>query len=224
MTTNQLTNASLFTLAAFAGSAHAAFDLQITEIWPGQAGSDITEDWIEVTNFGDMAWTAATDGDLFVEDASGDDGITDAVMVQGLLSIAPWESAIILHEDDGTGAATFNADWGNPGVAVGYADGGGIGLGGSDDSYLFLADGTLLDTAGYPDTDGSPTETESWDVLLGDWSTISNASAAYASTALGGDNDDTPAIGSPGTAVPEPATAALFGLSAAACFGMRRRA
>ncbi|MEZ6193956.1 MAG: hypothetical protein R3C45_22145 [Phycisphaerales bacterium] len=222
MTFNKLmAAATIVTTGVLAGQVRAAFDLRITEIWSGQDGADITEDWIEVTNYGDLVWTAATDGDLYVEDASGSDGITDAVLVQGLTGIAPGESVIILFEDDGTGAATFNAAWGDPGVSVGYADGGGIGLGGSgDDSYLFLAGGTLLDSAGYPDTGGSPTETESWDVLLGTWSTIGNASDAYASTALGGAGADTPAIGSPGAIVPEPAALMLIGLSGLAA--MRR--
>src|SRR5690606_4368767 len=36
-----------------------SFDLKVTEIWVGQDGTDITGDWFEITNFGEVAWTAA---------------------------------------------------------------------------------------------------------------------------------------------------------------------
>lgn len=43
-------------LARFALPA-AAFNIQVSEIWPGQDGSDVTEDWFEIVNIGNtVSW------------------------------------------------------------------------------------------------------------------------------------------------------------------------
>jgi|GEM_PF-1969929 len=82
--------ACLSTQAAF-----AAFDLRVTEVWPGNtAGDDLTDDWFEVTNFGDMPWVASTDGDLYFEDDSADADRAD--LISGVASIAPGESVIFV--------------------------------------------------------------------------------------------------------------------------------
>ncbi|PHI20300.1 hypothetical protein CEQ90_08935 [Lewinellaceae bacterium SD302] len=56
---------------------NAQFDLQVTEIFPGQTGSDLTEDWFEVTNVGDQAWISGVDGDLYYDDESADPAVAD---------------------------------------------------------------------------------------------------------------------------------------------------
>jgi hypothetical protein len=210
--------------------AQAAFDLQITEIWSGQDGPDITADWTEIHNYGDMAWTAAIDGDLFIEDESGNNGISGAILVQGILSIGPGETAIILHEDD-TKTTFFDA-W-NPAKTqnldlIGFADGSGIGLGGGGDSvYLFLAGGALLDSESYPDTGDSPLETESWDVNAGDWSFVGDTAGSVESFATAGDSGLVPAVASPGMvapAIPEPTSLLVFVGLVAAAASQRKRA
>lgn len=45
--------AALSLLLALTTVVQAAFDLQVSEIWTGQAGSDVTEDWFEIVNLGD---------------------------------------------------------------------------------------------------------------------------------------------------------------------------
>lgn len=39
----------------------AVYDLQITEMWPGQVGTDVTDDWFEITNRGAAPWVSGTD-------------------------------------------------------------------------------------------------------------------------------------------------------------------
>ena len=65
-----------------------SFDLQITEIWAGQTGDDLTEDWLEITNVGTAAWVFGVDPNLFYDDESAD--TTDADLIQGLTQIDPW--------------------------------------------------------------------------------------------------------------------------------------
>lgn len=68
--------------------AHAVSDLQITEIWPGnEPGSNLTSDRFELTNYGDTAWVAATDGDLYFDDDSQDG--TTADLLKGISTILP---------------------------------------------------------------------------------------------------------------------------------------
>jgi len=180
------------------------FDLQITELWFGQDGTDLTADWIEVTNTGTAAWTAATDGALYYDDESLDPTVAD--QVQGIESLAPGESAIIVI-GTAVDAAEFAAVWGDDadlsGVQVGWADGAGLGDGG-DAAGLFLdaeGDGlaaadTPFTTAGYPD--GSGASGRSYDVPSAGFSSRAGFEDMSATTELGGEFGDEPAIASPG--------------------------
>ena len=174
--------------------------IAITEIFPGQSGDDLTEDWFEITNIGTETWTAGTDPDLFYDDESADP--IDAVPVQGLNRLAPGETAIILLTADTADVATFRSVWSEvidlTGIAVGYADGSGLG-GGGDAVTLWLGDPTAttpIDTASYPETDGF--DGQSWDVELQAFSEVGNANGAVATLALGGDMMNVPNVGSPG--------------------------
>ena len=245
--------------------AIASFDLQITEIFPGQGGSnDLTEDWFEITNFGTSAWTAATDGGLWFDDVSGvvfeiDPGPpvveeAQAVPLEGITSIAPGESVIFV--EGGTEEVTAFEDVWSPVLAtlpqVGFHAGSGLG-GGGDAVTLFLDannDGSLsADVGGFvaaPDVildqeaytavpvllDGS-----SFDVILGLFSSpgvapvpvilpsgIPATPQVIVSLALGGDDFDTPVVGTPGfVPVPEPGTMALVSLGLLSGLMVRRK-
>ncbi len=209
-------------------TANAAFDLQVTEIWPGNdPGANLTSDWFEVTNVGDTAWSAVADGDLYMLDDRDYDPLdSDAAVMLGIASIAAGESVVYV-EGDTADVAAWSDLWDDVVVLpqVGYHGGKGLGQGG-DGVKLYLDDLaagenlTLLGYEVYPDAnaDGG----QSWDVVLGEFSTVGNASGAVATVVL---NDaDQPAIGSPGPAiVPEPGSIALMILGVAGALACRRR-
>lgn len=218
--------------AGICGPALAAYDLRITEIWSGNTGSEnITEDWFELTNYGDTPWTAATDGDLYFDDDSFD--ATAADLLYGVGSIAPGESVVFVDGNAGTGGLNtiiWNDVWDDvvsPLPQVGSYEGAGLGQGG-DSIGLWISAGL---PAGAPNITGSYPEAStsgggSYDLVLGAFSTVGNAAGAVATTAMGG-NDASgamePAIASPGSvAIPEPATLALIGMSIALLAGKRR--
>ena len=176
------------------------FDLKISEIFSGQAGTDLTPDWIEIRNTGNTAWEAAVDGDLYYDDESMDPNA--ATPIQGITGIPAGGVAIVLITDNPEDINLFDSIW-SPvidlsGVAIGYTDGAGLG-GGGDLVTLWLKDPfttAAIDTASYPDTDLD--DGKSWDVELQAFSVVGNANGAVATIALGGDLGDVPNIGSPG--------------------------
>jgi hypothetical protein len=201
--------------------AQGAIDLQITEIWNGQDGSDLTADWFELTNYGDEAWIAASGPVLSVNDNSGELG-TD-VVVAGLTDINPGESAIILMEGDEAAKTTFFDVW-NPVKSqvltnIGYADGGGLGLGSGGDGVRVWLNDILEDSEDY----NSPISGVSWDVPLSNYSMVGNASGAVATTQLNDAGEA--AIGSPGMvpSIPEPTSIILLIFGAVAAIGRFRR-
>jgi hypothetical protein len=180
----------------------AQFDLQITELFPGQDGDDLTEDWFEITNNGSSAWVAGTDEDLYYDDESQDAG--DAVLIQNITDIQPGESVVVVLTNDPADVTAFENVWSEvldlSNMEVGYADGSGLG-GGGDGATLWLGDPTLsapIATGNYPDTAGN--DGQSYDVELSEFSTVGNANGAVATLQNGGDNNDVPNIGSPGNA------------------------
>lgn len=182
----------------------AALNLIITEIFSGQEGDDLTEDWFEIYNAGTVAWTSGLDGDLYYDDESADASTAD--LIQGISVIQPGGYAIVLITDNaGNEVSTFNSVW-SPvidlsGVEVGYTDGAGLGSGG-DAVNIWLGDPNLslpIDTASYPDTASNDGQT--YDVQLGAFSTVGNVNGAVTTIALGGDLMDVPNIGSPGNAI-----------------------
>lgn len=203
-----------------ASQAMAAFDLQVTEIWPGNTGADnLTDDWFEITNYGDMAWTAATDGDLYFDDASPSAAVAD--LMSGIASIAPGESVVFVDGSATTGGlnvALWNSVWSSvvsPLPQVGTYEGSGLGQGG-DEVNIWISVGAPMGSptfgSSYPDANAAGGS--SYDTVLGAFSLVGNASGAVATTDLTPSGE--PAIASPGSVpavVPEPATFALVGMS-----------
>ncbi len=185
---------SLFLLES---DAPALPNLQITEIWPGQSGVGVTEDWFEIQNVGDVAYDASIHGVLYYDDESADPEAADPV--EGIDTLAPGGTAIVVV-GGAAQAAAFTAVWGSvidlEGVQIGYTDGAGLG-GGGDAVNLWLGDptaeGRLLDSEAYPDTGSN--NGASYDVEAGAFS-AEGVNGAVASDVTGGDN--VPAIGSPG--------------------------
>lgn len=177
-------------------------DLQITEIWSGQDGTDLTADWFEITNFGSVSWTPDL-GALFYDDDSADPAVADAIL--GLSEIAAGESVIVVigTETDVTEFETvWVADIDLSGIKVGYTDGAGLGAGGDAVTLFLDADGTLtgadaVDSEAYPDTAGA--SGQSWDVVNAQFSTVEGLTNVVATTATAGSNGDEPAVGSPGS-------------------------
>ena len=209
---------SLITVGATALGAHAAFTFEITEIWPGQPGADITKDWFEITNVGDTAWVSGVDTNLFADDSSALFCFVQQIF--SLPDIQPGEAVIVLMEGVEADETTFFNAW-DPVKpqnldAIGRANGSGLGLSQPDDGVvLFDASGAVLAFATYEVS----TTAQSYDVTLGAYSTVGNASGAVASFALGGSN--APAIGSPGN-IPEPASIVLILMGSVLVSGRRR--
>ncbi|MCB0577875.1 MAG: lamin tail domain-containing protein [Phaeodactylibacter sp.] len=185
-------------------SATAQAELQITEIFSGQAGADLTADWFEVTNVGDAAWVSGTDPDLYYDDDSVDPAA--AVVVQGIIDIQPGESVIVLIAASPADITIFTGVWGAvidlAGIEAGYADGAGLG-GGGDQVNIWIGDpftSSPVASGSYPDT--APFDGQSYDVELGEFSTVGNANGAVQTIALGGDAGNVPNIGSPGNQGP----------------------
>jgi hypothetical protein len=213
---------------SLAAPVQAVFDLRITEVWVGQDGSDLTEDWFEIRNYGDMAWTTAN-GAMTVNDNGG--GLTTDVSVSGITEIQPGEMVLVLMEGspadidpypEGDVQRFYNL-W-NPVkpqilANIGWADGGGLGLGAGGDSVNLYIGDVLEDTFTYT----SSTSGVSMDVILGEDSFVGNASGAVATLEF---NDmGEAAVGSPGSVVPEPIGGVLMigGTLGVALVGRRRR-
>jgi hypothetical protein len=202
--------------ACLSSQALAVINLQITEIWPGQADTDVTKDWFEITNYGDSPWVSGVDSPIFVND-SGGDILTTSAEVFGLANILPNESVVVLMEGDTGDKQEFFDVW-DPVIPqvlsnIGYADGSGLGLGQPADGVRIVMNNTLLDAENYSGS-GVFNNGQSWDVALTAYSLPGNASGAQATLVGGGADLDAPAIGSPGSVagvpnVPEPGSLVL---------------
>ena len=196
--TSNGTAATPFPIGTFGAPVASTFDLQITEIWPGnEPGENLSEDWFEITNVGTTAWVSGVDPDLFYDDESQDATVAD--LIQGITQIEPGEAVVIVVGEAGD-VAGFQTLW-SPvieltGVEVGYTDGAGLGQGG-DGVTLFVGDpnsgGAIGDFETYPDADAFGGQ--SYNIDLGTFS-VAGQDGAVATLEL---NDAAqPAIGSPG--------------------------
>lgn len=221
---------SVVAIACAAGAAQAAFDLQITEMWMGnEPGANLTEDWFEVTNFGDMDFTFGVDGYLFFDDESADWEAAD--ILEGIGTIAAGETVIFVDEGQAAAGAWFDV-WFDiasdvPGVdgvpQVGWYDGSGLGQGGDAVALFLDADQTLdagstaFEVEAFPDADFNGGQ--SWDSVLGAFSTVGNASGAYATDIVNDEGQN--AIASPGT-IPAPGAMAVLAFGGIAAVRRRR--
>ncbi|MEM1026888.1 MAG: PEP-CTERM sorting domain-containing protein [Planctomycetota bacterium] len=227
---------SAMTLAGLAATASA--QPTITEIYNGLPGNDGTADWFEITNLTGATLTYAA-GDLLYDDESADFSVADPFPAFTLLD---GESLVVLLDenidtDPANGVADaideFETVWGS-GIATVTVDGSGLGQGG-DAVTLFDAAGTILDSAAYVAEDDSAgpvnplLQLQTWDILNGGRSQL-GIDGAFQSNAFDNDSGtfgppDTPVsvqlIGSPGVAIPEPATAAALVLLSG--LALRRR-
>ncbi|WP_341221695.1 T9SS type A sorting domain-containing protein [Polaribacter atrinae] len=176
-------------------------DLQITEIWAGNGeGNDLTGDWFEITNTGSAAWTSAMGNLYFVDVRDEADYIEDAVVLNGVTTIAPGESIMAVKDENAT---TFITVWSGvynlTNVQIATHDGKGLG-GGGDTVNLFVSattptdNSTRVDSEAYPDTAANPGQ--SYDVTKGSFSVLGEAPFLPVATAVNDKGEA--AIGSPG--------------------------
>lgn len=201
--------------------ALGAADFRVTEIYAGLSGEDGTEDWIEVTNFGDMAGDTGT---LIYDDESLDPtagGDLSSIILQ------PGESAVFITSVGSEAAnqiALFEAIWGT-GAKIGTAAGGGGLSQGGDTAAILLSDGTVVDALTYNFNDlglstiddSSGTDTPVLSVIGVNGAYESNP---FFNDNIGGPNNMVTLIGSPGI-VPEP-TSVLMCLIGLATLARRR--
>jgi len=215
-----------------AGTAQADFNLQVTEVYEGVSGEDVTEDWVEITNFGDMAFTFGTSGDLYFDDDSADP--TENEKVTGITDITPGESVVVVLANSTSDVTDFENAWGPSnltGVEIGYLigdDPGGLSQVGES---LFFFDGNTsgantVISASYTGTDNAGVAGSTWEDLVGDGvldsQSVDGVNGAYTAPTAAGDFGEFDLIGSPGQ-IPEPGSLALLGLGGLALLGSRRR-
>jgi hypothetical protein len=112
---------SMAAVAALGSVTYGAPMLKITEVYEGLPGNDVTGDWIEISNFGDMPFVFGVDGELFYDDSSSDP--TTDERVAGIVSIAPGEAVVVVLENDPAEVGVFIDAWGVSGVQVGLSAG-----------------------------------------------------------------------------------------------------
>ena len=190
--------------------------LEITEIFSGQSGDDLTADWFEIKNTGTTDWISGVDGDLYYDDESADE--TTADIISGLTTIPAGETVIVLVTGDIADVDVFTSIWGSvidlSSTEVGFTDGAGLG-GGGDAVNLWIGLPTLINTpvntGVYPDT--SINDGQSFDVELGVFSVVGNVNGAVETIATAGSAGDVPNIGSPGNGVPVTISQVAFNTS-----------
>jgi hypothetical protein len=215
--------------AVFQGVAVAAPIFRLTEAYVGIDGSDGTPDWIEVTNFGDMAGDTAT---LWYDDENPT--VASGVQLPSF-SLDPGASAVFLVTGDvePTSIDEFTAIWGSGIDLFAAAGGGGLGQGG-DVVNIILGDGTLVDSLEFEalaNTNVSSVEDPTGLAMFATPSVIgvngAFASNPYANTGAGSVGGMVTLVGSPGAiinptaAVPEPSTLAVVAAAGLALAAFR---
>lgn len=207
--------------AALGGAAYGAGQIAITELlYNSDNGGG---EFFELTNIGDMA-VDVTGWTMLDNDAAPDP--TDYFDLSAFGSIAAGESVIVTELD----AAAFRTQWSlaaSVKVIGGLGDVTGKNLGRNDSVVIFDSMSAIIDRLDYGDQafPGTPRPIDAsiWagvgakganDVYGWTQSTVGDFQNSYASTL--GD------IGNPGSHIPAPGAAAIFGLGALVA-GRRRR-
>jgi len=201
-------------------TARAVFDLQLTEVYEGVSGDDITEDWVEITNFGTMDFVFGVDGELYYDDSSMDPAEDE--QVTGITDIGAGESVVIVLANSPTDVDDFVDAWGASnltGVDVGYLigdDPGGLSQGG-ETLYFFdgnSAGANIVLSGSFVGSDNAGVPGSTW-TGIGDLTeqSVDGVQGAFTAPVGAGDFGVIPLVGSPGVAIPEPTSLALFGLS-----------
>ncbi len=190
---------TLFGFLLLSTISFSQISFEITEIYSGQEGADLTADWFEIKNTGATTYQTAVDGNLYYDDDSADP--TAADIIQGITEIQPSAFAIVII-GSAADVTVFTDVWSEvidlTGVQIGFTDGAGLGAGG-DAVNIWLGDPLTTSpvaSASYPDT--SLNDGQTYDVELVAFSVVGNANGAVETIALGGANSDVPNIGSPG--------------------------
>lgn len=210
-----------FALLAVAGTTFAQ-NIQITEAYTGLSGPDGTEDWIEITWFGQGTLDTAT---LAYDDSSADFAVA-GVLDSFILNTG--ESAVFLVDtNDASAVAEFTSIWGT-GINVGLANGGGALGQGGDTITIFDANtqDILLSVDSPAALSGNlPTIEYVNGVAQASVNGVNGAynSATFVNENFGFPNDEVFLIGSPGSAVPAPG-AAVLAAAAGLAAARRRRA
>jgi hypothetical protein len=211
-------------LAMSVSSAFAVPNLVITEAYVGVSGDDVTEDWFEITNLGDMAWDLNAQP-LYYDDVSAEP--LDKELITNISSIAPNESVIVVIGEGLAEVAEFFTAWDNggmlTGVQIGYSDGAGLGQGGDGITIFDSVDTIVSSQSTGATADARTLIYNPTTMTFGDLAAVGVYGAYEAAGGPGGDAGEYPLIGSPGV-VPEPASLLLLSIGGLALIRRRNRA
>lgn len=183
--------------------------LRITEVFPGQEGTDLTMDWLEIKNLGNETWDITSTQELAYD--SNPMTPNDIAFINGLTIIEPGASAIVVR-GNANDASDFRNVWREvidlSFIEIGYGDGNDINESGGPISLY--TDGNYNDPSDvktYPPNIGF--DGRSYDFELDTFSFVGNENGAVATKQLGGDGT-VPNIGSPGNGKIIPARTGLI--------------
>jgi hypothetical protein len=210
--------ALLIAAASASIASTAAANLLVTEVAPWSSGNSptVAADWFELANTGNTPIDLT--GYRFDDNSANFDA---SVALLGVTTLAPGETAIFLEGSEPE-VTNFRAIWNVPlSVQVGTYTGSGIGLSTSGDAVnIYDAAGTLLTGVTFGSSPAAPGPFPTFDNTAGDVS-LTTLSAVGVNGAYSVVDGAFTLIGSPGVAIPEPASLGL--LAGAALLGLRRR-
>lgn len=201
--------AAVAALSALAAAASG--QIRITE---AMSSSQVTPDWVELTNLGASAVDISG---WRLDDSSFSTAVS--VALNGITTIAPGESVVFIESAAGAGIADFRAFWGDlASVQIGFYSGSGVGLSsGGDAVVIFDGSNTEINRVTFGAASGGISF--GYNPLTATFGDLSEVGLFGARVSAG----STPIanFASPG-AIPTPAAAGLLGLAGLVA-GRRRR-